>query len=127
VVEHTKIHAKSTATKGRSIGQPAIIISAAAGANALGDLVPRNLARSKSARRHTPLEYVIVTFPDPRDVFVDNADDSVATTNQMFQVEQGTHYFNLGQPLNYSPATYICRVTGTIPAEPMKIPFKKVS
>jgi hypothetical protein len=72
------------------------------------------------------LEYVIVEFPDGRDVFVDG-DDSVATTNQMFELEEGTHYFNLGQPLNYRPATNVCIVTGTIPADPMKIVFTKVS
>jgi hypothetical protein len=72
------------------------------------------------------LEYVIVKFPDDRDVFVDG-DDSVAATNEIFQLEEGTHYFNLGQPLNYRPATNMCRVTGTIPADPMKIVFTKVT
>jgi hypothetical protein len=73
------------------------------------------------------LEYVIVAFPDIRDVFVDDGDDSVAPTNQIFELKEGTHYFNLGQPLNYRPATYMCRVTGTIPGDPMKIRFTKVS
>ncbi len=73
------------------------------------------------------MEYVIVAFPDGRDVFADDGDDSVGTTNQMFEIEEGTHYFNLGQPLNYRPATYMCSVTGTIPANPMKIVFTKVS
>lgn len=72
------------------------------------------------------MEYVIVKFPDDRDVFVDG-DDSVAATNEIFQLEEGTHYFNLGQPLNYRPATNMCRVTGTIPADPMKIVFTKVT
>ena len=73
------------------------------------------------------MEYVIVVFPDARDVFVDDGDDPVATTNAIFELEEGTHYFNLGRPLNYRPATYMCRVTGTIPGDPMNIPFKKLS
>jgi hypothetical protein len=73
------------------------------------------------------LEYVIVAFPCGRDVFVDDGDDSVAATNEIFKLEEGTHYFNLGQPLNYQPATYWCKVTGTIPASPMKIVFTKGS
>jgi hypothetical protein len=73
------------------------------------------------------LEYVIVAFPDGRDVFVDGGDDAIAATNEMFQLAEGTHYFNLGQPLNYWPATYWCKVTGTIPSNPMKIVFTKVS
>lgn len=73
------------------------------------------------------MEFVIVAFPDVRDVFVDDGDDSVATTNEIFELEEGTHYFNLGQPLNYRPATDWCMVTGTIPANPMKIVFTKVS
>jgi hypothetical protein len=73
------------------------------------------------------LEYIIVEFPDTRDVFVDDSDDSVASTNEMFQLEEGTHYFNLGQPVDYRPATDWAKVTGTIPANPMKIVFTKVS
>ena len=72
------------------------------------------------------MEYVIVEFPDIRDVFVDNGDNPVASTNEMFELEEGTHYFNLGQPLNYRPAPARATVTGTIPANPMKIVFTKV-
>jgi hypothetical protein len=72
------------------------------------------------------LEYVIVAFSEDREVFVDDGEDSVAATNVMFELEEGTHYFNLGQPLNYRPATSWCKVTGTIPAEPMKIFFTKL-
>ena len=39
----------------------------------------------------------------------------------MFELEEGTHYFNLGQPLNYRPATDWAKVKGTIPANPMTI------
>ncbi len=73
------------------------------------------------------MEYVIVGFPDGRDVFVDDGADSVAATNEIFEIEEGTHYFNLGEPLNYQPSAYWCKVTGTIPADPMKIDFTKVS
>ena len=45
----------------------------------------------------------------------------------MFELEEGTHYFNLGQPLNYRPATDWAKVTGTIPANPMIILFTKLS
>ena len=72
------------------------------------------------------MEYVIVNFPDTRDVFVDDGDTPVASTNQMFQLEEGTHYFNLGQPVNYRPATDWAQVTGTIPALPMTITFTKL-
>ncbi len=65
-------------------------------------------------------------FPDSRGVFVDDGDSPVALTNEMFEVEEGTHYFNLGQPINYRPATDWATVTGTIPADPMKIVFTKI-
>jgi hypothetical protein len=73
------------------------------------------------------VEYVIVEFSDSRDVFVDDADDPVASTNQMFELEEGTHYFNLGQPINYRPATDWAKVTGTIPANPLRIVFTKIT
>ncbi len=73
------------------------------------------------------MEYVIVEFPDTRDVFVDDGDDPVGSTNQMLELDEGTHYFNLGQPLNYRPATDWAKVTGTIPANPMTILFTKLS
>lgn len=73
------------------------------------------------------MEYVIVEFPDSRDVFIDDGDDPVASTNQMFELEEGTHYFNLGQPINYWPATDWARVTATIPASPLKIVFTKIT
>ena len=73
------------------------------------------------------MEYVIVEFPDSRDVFVDDADDPVASTNEMFELEEGTHYFNLGQPINYRPATDWAQVMDTIPASPLKIIFRKIT
>ena len=71
------------------------------------------------------MEYVVVEFPDKRDVFVDDVETPVAVTNELFEVEEGTHCFKLGGPKDYQPEVYCGLVTGTIPANPMIVVFTK--
>jgi hypothetical protein len=91
------------------------------------DIELRSGQEPRISMKDEPLEYLIVEFPDTRDVFMDDGDSAVASTNKMFEVEEGTHYFNLGQPPDYRPATDWASVTGTNRATPMKIVFTKMS
>lgn len=68
-------------------------------------------------------EYVKVTFPTRRRVRVDGSPSGY--TNKVFQVETGHHTFDLGPKKNYSPEEQTRNVTGTIPPQPMIIPFER--
>ena len=46
---------------------------------------------------------VLVPFSEDRDVFIDT--QRCGRTNIPFEVQVGTHDIDLGEPLNYSPAT----------------------
>jgi len=67
------------------------------------------------------MEFVIVLFPEARQVFVD--DTPQGTTGATQAVENGFHKFDLGEPLNYVPGQQIVKVTGTTPTSPMPINF----
>jgi len=69
-------------------------------------------------------EYVKVTFPTRRQVRVDGK--PAGFTNKIFQVETGTHVFDLGPKQNYKPEQQERTVQGTLPEEPMIIPFQRV-
>jgi len=66
-------------------------------------------------------QFVRVLFPRSRSVEIDNTISGL--TNQVLMVEEGTHRFDLGQPLNYTPTFIDQIVTGTTPAAPMPITF----
>ena len=68
-------------------------------------------------------EYVRVTFATSRQVWVDG--QSAGITNKVFQVETGDHTFDLGPKQNYKPPSQECMVTGTLPQQPMVIPFER--
>lgn len=67
------------------------------------------------------MEYVIVKYPEARDVFVD--DQQVGKTNQTLELETGHHTFSLGEPVDYTPPVQTVAVTGTNPIIPMEIEF----
>jgi len=48
------------------------------------------------------MEFVMVTYPTKRSVNVDG--ELTGDTNEVLQMEEGTHKFDLGVPANYQPA-----------------------
>lgn len=67
--------------------------------------------------------YVIVKYPETRDVNID--DDLNGQTNDVLRVDDGTHVFDLGQPQDYEPAEQEVVVTGTDILIPMEITFTR--
>ena len=67
-------------------------------------------------------EFVKVTFPGQRQVYVDGK--PCGFTNDVFQVQTGTHTFDLGAPPNYRPSIQILKVTGTLAPLPKIIEFQ---
>ena len=66
-------------------------------------------------------EFVRVLYWRSRRVEIDNTVSGL--TNQILLVEEGTHRFDLGEPVNYSPNFMKRNVTGTTPAAPMELTF----
>jgi hypothetical protein len=66
-------------------------------------------------------EFVRVRYPRARNVEIDNT--ITGTTNQVLLVEQGSHRFDLGQPVNYMPPFIDQVITGSTPAAPIEIIF----
>jgi hypothetical protein len=69
-------------------------------------------------------QYVIVSFPDNRTVFVDGT--ACGPTNQVMIVQRGTHRFDLGEPADYAPPSIERLVIGTSQDNPMRLAFTKV-
>lgn len=69
------------------------------------------------------MQWVIVTFPDLRDVYVDGVQSG--QTNETLAVGDGTHLFDLGLPLNYDPPAVHQPVSGTTYNSPLEVPFDK--
>jgi hypothetical protein len=69
-------------------------------------------------------QYVRVVFPGSRQVEVD--DTLCGVTNDVLIVQEGTHRFDLGDPVNYSPAFDQRVVSGTTPGNPLVITFMPV-
>ena len=69
------------------------------------------------------LEYIEVTYPTTRSVYVDGLLTGV--TNNPLRVEAGTHRFDLGTPVDYKPVSQNIVVTETTPLCPMEISFTK--
>lgn len=67
------------------------------------------------------MEYVIVKYPEERDVLVD--EQQVGKTNQTLEIETGHHTFSLGEPQDYTPSDQTVAVSGTNPIIPMEIEF----
>ena len=69
------------------------------------------------------MEYVKVTYPTSRFVYID--DEQSGRTNAVLRVEAGTHAFDLGTPTNYKPASSQVEVTNTTVLQPLVITFTK--
>ena len=68
------------------------------------------------------IEWIVVDHARVRDVFVDGIRSG--QTNQLIAVSQGTHRFDLGEPVNYKPRFRNIAVTGTTRLVPCVIPFQ---
>jgi len=68
------------------------------------------------------MEWVMVTYPRVRDVFIDGRRSG--QTNRLLIVGEGTHMFDLGTPPDYRPTKRTVTVTDTSPAAPMIIDFQ---
>ena len=64
--------------------------------------------------------WVIVTFPDARNVYVD--DVRCGKTNEAFSVPLGTHKFDLDVPANFNPPKIEVLIDGT-PIKPTVVAF----
>jgi len=67
------------------------------------------------------MEYVKVTFPTRRLVYIDEEENGY--TNVVLRVEAGTHVFELGNLPNFRPASRKVTVQDTTVLEPLEIPF----
>ncbi len=70
------------------------------------------------------MEYVIVTFPTDRFVYMD--DEQNGRTNEVLRVDEGTHVFDLGPYANYRPGSRKVTVQDTTPLEPREIAFYRL-
>ena len=67
------------------------------------------------------MEYVIVTFPTDRLVYIDGEENG--STNEVLRVDAGTHVFELGNLQNFRPASRKVSVQDTTAIEPLEIKF----
>src|SRR5690349_874053 len=67
------------------------------------------------------MEFVIVTFPNRRQVFMD--DQPSGQTGDRLTVQARHHDFDLGSPPDYSPALQTVNVAGTTALNPLIIAF----
>ena len=69
------------------------------------------------------MEYVIVSFPTNRFVYIDGEKGGI--TNDVLRIEAGTHEFNLGNLKNYEPNSQEVEVEGTTVLHPLMIVFTR--
>jgi hypothetical protein len=67
------------------------------------------------------MEFVVVTFPNRRPVFMD--DQPSGNTGDKLTVQAGHHAFDLGAPQDYSPKRQTVNVTGTTAGNPLLVTF----
>jgi PEGA domain-containing protein len=69
------------------------------------------------------MEYIIVTYPQTRTVFIDGEENG--ETGKRLRVEEGRHTINLGDPRDYTPKWRRPVVTNTTTIHPMVIEFER--
>ncbi|HSM79467.1 MAG TPA: PEGA domain-containing protein [Bryobacteraceae bacterium] len=69
------------------------------------------------------MEFVRVTYPTDRLVYIDG--EKSGRTNNVLRIEAGTHVFDLGNLVNYEPASQEVEVEGTTVLAPMIVAFTK--
>ena len=68
------------------------------------------------------MQFVVVTFPTPRTVWVDGM--PVGQTDELLSLAEGIHNFDLGKPADYGPAVQQVWIAHTSPSNPRRIAFK---
>ena len=75
------------------------------------------------------MEYVIVDFPDRREVLVDGAgrgyNRELTGEPRILRIDEGLHRFRLRGPDNYIPLWFTVDVTGTNVNAPLTVVFTK--
>jgi hypothetical protein len=69
------------------------------------------------------MEFVIVTFPEKRDVLIDG--NVNGKTNQTLMVEAGNHEFTLSGTADFTPKKRNVLVQFTASNDPMRVSFDK--
>jgi hypothetical protein len=67
------------------------------------------------------MEFVKVTFPTKRIVYIDGEQNG--NTNDVLRVDAGTHRFELGNLNNFLPLAQEVEVKDTTVLEPLEVPF----
>jgi hypothetical protein len=67
------------------------------------------------------MEYVKVVYPTPRLVNIDGVQSG--GTGEVLRIDPGSHAFDLGNPVDYEPASQNRMVTGTTVLLPMVVAF----
>jgi hypothetical protein len=68
------------------------------------------------------MEFVVVHYPTPRNVNVDGS--LQGPTEQELHVQRGTHAFDLGMPLDYTPPGFTLQVKNTQTGNPLELFFQ---
>lgn len=68
------------------------------------------------------IEYLIVSYPRVRDVFISGA--MVGVTNEIIRVRRGTMSVHLGQPIDYRPGQASVKVSDTTEDAPKIVTFR---
>jgi hypothetical protein len=69
------------------------------------------------------MEYVRVTFPTRRRVYIDGEENGF--TNKVLRIDAGTHLFDLGKADNYRPRSRKVMVRDTTVGRPKKVGFRR--
>jgi hypothetical protein len=70
------------------------------------------------------MEFVIVTFAEPRQVIIDG--DVGGNTGDVLMVEKGTHRFRLSDPQDYKPKARKRVVKNTTFVSPLEVRFERL-
>ena len=70
------------------------------------------------------MEYVTVKYPEARTVFIDGED--AGQTSVTLRVDEGTHTFSLGAPVDYKPEAVTLSIRNTTAVRPREVRFEKV-
>ena len=72
--------------------------------------------------RRGAMKYVIVKYPEERSVYADG--EYFGLTEEVLRIDAGTHLFDLGEPVDYTPASQSVAITGGTNLIPFEIIFE---
>jgi hypothetical protein len=71
-----------------------------------------------------PMEFLAVRFPRSRKVLID--DEFNGRTNELIQLEAGTHTISLGPPANFTPESRRIVLKDTTELAPREVAFDEI-